>query len=480
MHRRPPQQHQRRVRWTQFEIGLLSAAFLLMAIAVGVEGYSWLNPPVAPAAPRAQEQASATASATGVPSPSTVTVQASATGVPSETSTSVESPTPPPASVTVEAATALPTALAATALPATALPTALAATALPATATTTPTATIVPTWTPLPTFELTDPPLTVDVSASTRTVRAGDQFSYFLTVASSSDQPRQIELRQSVDGRLDILEASSNSGACTIGYPIVCTVAAAKAASAQIIINLRVPVALVPGSVFVSQALARDDQRVTAASERIEVSVIGVSTQSNQVSPTVPPTRPPAAPVANDPAPATAPAATEAALTETPAVVAAGLTIIPTATHTATPATDNTSTPTGLPQQPTAGTVRSPTIGAAQSPTSALPPTLAPLGPSGSQPTNPTAPSVSLPRTAATVPAFGLGVGLLGLALTLHSTRRIRRADAHLSNAGVAIGQLGPLVDQASELQQATAEEINRMNGNSLEMQELLERIKPK
>ena len=471
MHRRPPQQHQRRVRWTQLEIGLLSAAFLLMAIAVGVEGYSWLNPPVAPAAPRTQEQASPT----GLPSPSTaVTVQASATGVPSatatETSTSIESPTLPPVSATVEAATALPIALPATAL---------AATVLSATATTS-TATIVPTWTPLPTFELTDPPLTVDVSASTSTVRAGDQFSYFLTVASSSDQVRQIELRQSIDSRLDILEASSNSGACTIGYPIVCTVAAAKAASAQIIINLRVPAALVPGSVFVSQALARDDQRVTAASERIEVSIIGVSTQGNQVSPTVPPTRPPAAPAANDLVPAATLAATEAALTEAPAVVAAGLTIIPTATHTATPATDNTSTPTDLPQQPTAGTVRSPTIGAAQNPTSALPPTLAPLGPSGSQPTNPTAPSVSLPRTAATVPAFGLGIGLLGLALTLHSTRRIRRADAHLSNAGVAIGQLGPLVDQASELQQATAEEIDRMNGDSVEMKELLERIKPK
>ena len=53
--------------------------------------------------------------------------------------------------------------------------------------------------------------------------------------------------------------------------------------------------------------------------------------------------------------------------------------------------------------------------------------------------------TVLLPNTAAAPPLTGLVVVLLGLALTIHGLRRVRRAAAQLERQGAALGRLATL-----------------------------------
>jgi hypothetical protein len=55
-------------------------------------------------------------------------------------------------------------------------------------------------------------------------------------------------------------------------------------------------------------------------------------------------------------------------------------------------------------------------------------------------------PIVLLPNTAATLPAAGFVLGLLGLALVVHGLRRVRSAAAQLDRQGAALGRLAALL----------------------------------
>lgn len=449
MHRTSPGRVRRQVRWTLLERGLIAFAALLMMLSAGVEIYRWAQPPgsyaeeLAPVTPTNEPPTATNEPATATNEPATATNE--------------------PATATSEPPTATSEPPIATTEPPTATNEPPTATALPEGS---------PTLTPLPTLVITDPPLTLDPWATVASVKRGDQFSYIISIGSASEVPRTIEVRNSVNDQLDILEAGASNGACTPTNPVVCTLTASKSAPAQITINVRVHTDAALGSLLVSQTLARDDQLATAASERVTVIVTSAVRQADVVpTATITPSPVPAthtpkptksAPPSNtaQPPAATSPAsatntAQSAAASSTPEVVAAGsdqatqVPVPPTPTTTsATPAAQSAATP-------------------------ALPPTLEPAAPApDDKPVQPTNGGTSnlLPDTAATTPTFGLGIGLLGLALTIHGARRVRRADTQLTSASAAIARLSPLVDQANEFQGATVAEIERMRNESAAM----------
>jgi hypothetical protein len=60
------------------------------------------------------------------------------------------------------------------------------------------------------------------------------------------------------------------------------------------------------------------------------------------------------------------------------------------------------------------------------------------------------------------------------MALTLHATRRVRRADAKLTEQGDNLHNLAPLLDNVAHLQQSTVSEIAHMQARSQEMIDII------
>ncbi|KAB8145112.1 hypothetical protein F8S13_04600 [Chloroflexia bacterium SDU3-3] len=435
----------RQISWTPLELSTLALSLLLMASA-GAEIYRWVNPPVAPAAARSQELATETPAA----SPTDVAPTATPTSTPAPPTST---PMPPTATAGLPTAT-LAQATATAGLP-TATPAPEQATPAPSPAQAEP-PTAIPTATagPLETV-VVDPPLTISQLPTVASVAPGGQFSYVVHVVSTSHQQRSIRMQMLLDEQMDVVEVSSSVGSCQNGTPVVCVITAQLGQPARIQVDVRVHSDAALGSSLSARTIAEDDERVTAAADPayVYLDIVGNTHQSNGV----------------DQAIAT-PQAQFIVETHTPTAqpdAGAGVT---RAASTARPTSTATASPTASPA-PTAAALASDEAAA----TPPLPPTLGPSTPSGGgDPIDPTVASPMLPDTGAALPALGIGLGLFGIALTVHSARRIRRADGELTDRGAEIGQLSPLIDDVVGQQHATVAEIRRMQKDSDEMLAML------
>lgn len=435
----------RQISWTPLELSTLALSLLLMASA-GAEIYRWVNPPVAPAAPRSQElatetpaasptDAAPTATPTSTPAPPTSTP-----ALPTATSTATPTSTPEQATATPELPTPAPEQATATPSPAQAEP----PTAIP-TATAGPLETVV-----------VDPPLTISQLPTVASVAPGGQFSYVVQVVSTSHQQRSIRMQMLLDEQMDVVEVSSSVGSCQNGTPVVCVITAQLGQPARIQVDVHVHSDAALGSSLSARTIAEDDERVTAAADPAYVYLdsVGNTHQSNGAA-----------------LASATPQDQFIVETHTPTAqpdAGAGVT---RAASTATPSPTATASPTASPA-PTAAAALASDEAAATPP---LPPTLGPSTPSGGgDPIDPTVASPMLPDTGAALPALGIGLGLFGIALTVHSARRIRSADGELTDRSQEIGQLSPLIDDVVGQQHATVEEIRRMQKDSDEMLAML------
>jgi len=135
--------------------------------------------------------------------------------------------------------------------------------------TSTPTPTATPERTSLP---VGPAPLTLTKTVSTDTVLPGQSFTYTLHITTSRAQAR-VEVRDMLDGGVEVVSVESASGGCTSAGIIVCYVQVKAQEPATIMIVVRTRTTVVPDTWLVGQALAQDDHDFTAASERVAVRV---------------------------------------------------------------------------------------------------------------------------------------------------------------------------------------------------------------
>jgi hypothetical protein len=319
---------------------------------------------------------------------------------------------------------------------------------------TTPTAVPQPSATPAPTAGLSEPPLTLHSSASVARAAAGEQFSFTTSIAASSAEPRAVELRASIGGQIDLVSVSG--GSCSA---LACKLSVQRGQSVTIVATVQVRPNASPGQ-LVYQALAQDDLSTTAASDQVVVTI---------AAPPAEPTTPPA-PAPSPPPSQARPASGGSAPTQPasrptrPAPTAAQASVaIAVAQSTAAPAA------LALPSVSAAAMHRSADADswlelAPAAPTQPLDPPVSalaapqPEAPLAAQPAPTDASAaapmaakqrllVQLPNTAAAPPSVVLVGFLLGLALTIHGVRRVRRAAAQLDQQSTALGDLTTLVD---------------------------------
>ena len=329
------------------------------------------------------------------------------------------------------------------------------------------TPTVVP---PNPTAGLSEPPLTLQSSASVARVVAGEQLSFTTTIAAASVEPRVVDLRASIDGQLELLSVSG--GSCSGGSALSCKLSVQRGQPATIVAAVRVRSNVAAGSQLIYQALAQDDLSNTAASDQVVVTI------------TAPPTIPTTLPTPSEPAPRPTPdqgnPANSGSAPARPTIPASrparpAPTAVPAgAMNPVAPSTPAPST-LALPGVPAAilrssagqATAATPVEGAAPAdswlvwvpgvptPAQALDPGAPALAASDQEVTAdalasaPVAveqrPIMQLPNTAAAPPIAGLVAVLLGLALTIHGLRRVRRAATQLDRQGAALGRLAIL-----------------------------------
>ncbi|NWG20117.1 MAG: hypothetical protein HXY39_07280, partial [Chloroflexi bacterium] len=325
---RPPRAGRGRApaRWTPYELVLIAVSVLLIAFPLYAEAYRWVNPALVPAAPRGQEapteQPVNDAGSTSVPadqapaeSTSAPTDQAPAesTSAPTDQAEiqarATETPLPT-ATTALESPTATGAPATATPVPgATATPTATPVPGATATFTSVPTATGSPTATagPSPTPILGLPPLTISKSASVNAAAPGQEFTYTIAVETNASAPVSVEVRDPINGQLEVTGSSSSSGSCQqSGSTVVCSVTAQASQPALININVRVRSGAPADSSIGNQATAQDSRSFTAASDRVIVQVQGGAITPPEPTrdpnqPTVPPST--VVPVTQSPVP---------------------------------------------------------------------------------------------------------------------------------------------------------------------------------
>jgi len=357
--------------------------------------------------------------------------------------------------------------------------------------TATPTVVPQPDAAPSPTVGLGEPPLTLHSAASAASAVVGQQLSFTTTLAAASVASHAVELRATIDSQLELL--STSGGSCSGGNALSCKLNVQRGQPATIVARVRVRPGAAPGSRLVYQALAQDDLSNTAASDQV---IVMIATPS--LAPTTPPA-PSATPEqriptnsASTPAhPTTFPARRPARPASAAPLAATNLVAQPTATSSAL--TLPTMPAAIMHSSAGAATVAAPADGAAAAdswlelapnlfaPAQALDPDVpalvvpaqevlaqAPAAPADS----PAAPIaiqqrqiIQLPNTTAAPPTAGLVALLLGLALTVHGLRRVRRAAAQLDRQGAALGRLAALVG-------TEAQRRMRMNAQAFESRE--------
>ncbi|MEM8534377.1 MAG: hypothetical protein AAGF95_26255 [Chloroflexota bacterium] len=119
----------------------------------------------------------------------------------------------------------------------------------------------------------------------------------------------------------------------------------------------------------------------------------------------------------------------------------------------------------------------SPETASPEAPTSRLPPTsvLPTIPPFDTRPDN-SGSQTQLPSTSTTAPTIGLAGMLFGLALTIHSIRRVREADEMLTQKGTMTTQLAPLMRAITKLQHKASEDMDRMKDQSQRLTEILKK----
>lgn len=362
---------------------------------------------------------------------------------------------------------------------------------------------------PAPTAHLGQPPLSLQSSASVASAGAGQQFNFTATVAGSSAEPRSVELRATIDGQLELLSASASGGSCSGGATLVCKFTVRSGQPATIVAAVRVRPNAAPDSRLIYQVLAQDDQSNTAASDQVVVTVAGAlptpanpppnsapNPASGQAAPasdedlpgrpTVPASQPTrtarpaataapaggtssdgqassqptsAAPAAQPVVPIGLPPVAQAQPAASIAVGSPPAAGVAPAAQSAMASDDSwlasvPAVPAPASDPPALAQVSDPAASALWSPAESAPPQPAQIAPAPQE--APAAlepkqaqqrPVVLLPNTAATLPAAGFVVGLLGLALVVHGLRRVRRAAAQLDRQGAALGRLAALLE---------------------------------
>jgi uncharacterized repeat protein (TIGR01451 family) len=338
--RPPPGRGRGPARWTAYEVALIVLSLLLIVFPLYAEAYRWLNPLVAPAAPRAQEAPTDATPATeptvvepapAEPAPAETALATDATpaaeatapvepAAPRETNTAgptvTDTVVAPPATGTATATAttdpALPTATA-TATTDPALPTATAtATTDPAlptgTATNTASPTVDPAFSPTPSLTpaLGEPPLTLVKTVSESAAQPGQPVNFTVSVFSNNGGPTPVEVRDTINPQLEIVSASASNGSCSVsGNTVICNVNAQAGGPATISITVRVRDNATPGARLANQALAQDARQFSASSDQVFVEVIGGTT--NPPTATSGPAQPSATPGAGTVVPTAVP-----------------------------------------------------------------------------------------------------------------------------------------------------------------------------
>jgi hypothetical protein len=109
-------------------------------------------------------------------------------------------------------------------------------------------------------------------------------------------------------------------------------------------------------------------------------------------------------------------------------------------------------------------------------PTSAAPGAVATPVPEIRPPTRPAQAVVPLPNTSATAPAAGVGFAMIGFALILHATRRVRAEDAALDGGLSIFTRLRSLAKAAERASRATAESTAEMEEQARRLRDMLDR----
>lgn len=382
---------------------------------------------------------------------------------------STPSATPPvePTVTPQPTATQEPSPMATAAVEATALPATEAPSLLP-TATIEPSATAIPTaGGPLP---MGEQPLRLSHKASLTQALPGQEFRYSVRL-DAAQANGIIQLQTIIDQNIDLIKIGLTSGSCDIAKPVICRILLNENQNASIEITARVSPAAVPGTVLISQAIAQDQSNNTAASDQVYIEVIAppeaaapnaeLLFDQNQFQSTPSPT-----PLISDEG--APPTATRRPPTRTPQ---------PTRTVANDDNLLNTATPTII-ESPGEPLLLQPT--STEAPATAAPantaqpiitrPTIRPtmsLPPSRPDPNPPL-----LPNTAATGPLLGIALGLLGFALIVFGTRRVRDAGVRLARQSIIAARLTPLLAAISYLQHRTTITTNEMDTRSREMQE--------
>jgi hypothetical protein len=361
-----------------------------------------------------------------------------------------------------------------------AIPTAAAATATePVVATSVPAeqpaaTSEIPPATPQPTVG--DVPLRLDKSASTQSVAPGESFTYRIELMSV--RSGAAEVRDFIDAQLEVVAATVDGGSCSLANPVVCTTNVTQGQPAVAAVTVRLRPEAAAGAQIISQALAQDDQSFTASSGPVVVQVAAVAPAAQESAPREAMLQQ----QAGTPSPIVSEEEGEPVASATPSLTpvtqAATATIITSSEESAAPPAQ---APAGSPTpiisdeeapgaQPAATPMIVPTVaGTVQIvPTSAAYP--APQTPVSTDapiirpPARPAQAVVPLPNTAATGPAAGAGFALIGFALILHGTRRVRWQGEELAARIGAYPRLRALARKVGLLQRALVETTAEMD----------------
>ncbi len=329
-------------RWTIWEVLLLSLSVLLIIFPLYAETYRWINPLPAPAqeidptppsesapveqpAPDEPVEQPAPDAPVEQPAPDAPAVEASPEPAPAPENTpeSVVAPTelpadlrrpatftpePPPGETVVAPTDVGPTNTTEPVGPTNTTepvgptnttepvgPTSTTDPNVPPTSTSdagtpVPTNTFVPTRTSIPSG-----PITLFKQASDEAVNPGQQFSYFVSVFTTSTSDIQVSLSDVIDSRLQVLSASSG---CSAGQTVTCALTVRNGSPASVTIQVRVQPNTQPGTIT-NQASASGGGS-SSVSDVVSVTVLeGVSVPTattgsgTPIPPTAVPTTPP-------------------------------------------------------------------------------------------------------------------------------------------------------------------------------------------
>ncbi|MBP1465588.1 hypothetical protein EYB53_007705 [Candidatus Chloroploca sp. M-50] len=460
------------VRWTVWEISLIVLSIVMIAFPLYAEATRLVFAPVAPAQenPTATPDLAFPPTNTPLPPPTETplpdltpttdpispqpspsgtgtnqgptltptntplagTPSATSTGEPATPTTEPGSPTP-----TAEPGSPTPTAEPGSPTP-TAEPGSPTATAEPGSPTPTaepvsPTATftVIPTVVPSPTSDVPPTGITIFKIASSSQVAQGQQFSYNISVVSTSTANQAVRLQDNLDANLEFLGLDARGGSCSGGQTIVCDLTVNSGNSASITLQVRVRPSAAVGTTINNVATAPGAEtsgasiRVLGGTPGPSTTPVGPSPTAAYPFPTTPVVPSPTTPVGPSPTTPVGPSPTTPLLPSptTPPVVVPTTppgvdptvppVVVPPAGEPAPPATSLPIAPPAPPTPQPAVPTEPPTPAPPPPGPTVIRPTAAPRPPSGGGSTGGSSAATSTPvqvtATTAVTPSPGLG-----------------------------------------------------------------------